>query len=507
MTNPLSDEEARMAYFEKDENFRWIANMFAPVCPTRLSKPVEEHVQRAVYAFAEFAEIAHGSIDPEWILDKENRLLLGQSGFPLEKYPTLAGQAKDEREHTGKLLEDIRLVSVFHGEKGPLQGYCALRMTPKTPAYDAGANPVKIRPQLILAFSGTSNLRLAMYDMQTSRTAYRTEFEPRDREWLVHTGFQTVYQGIRREAFWAVNQALDVLKQDNITAFDVVITAHSLGTAVSYLTLLDILRADPYKHPSVPKIPDSSNITMALFGAPRVGNKPFVEYFRKLVEARRVRTGRKEAVTEWSVIGHLDGVPALPPTYFGYEHFSKAPFYSYGGLLFSIPSECSEFTRFVVDYPKEKVKYLRGGHNYYGGRDMERLQRRIKAIRLDLLPKEQRSTIIYRNMSRKRTATTSDLTHPTQSMHSSPSRGWSVPTSLRSAQNQSYAPFFNTNISEEPEPMTPVETVRSASSPHAEIPEWARRYLEREEAEETTWKKKLAEEKKGPVKGLWSRFF
>ena len=131
-TMTLSTDEARMAYFEKDENFRWIANMFAPVCPTRLSKCVPENIQQAVYAFAEFAEIAHGSIDPEWILRKENRLLLGEPGLPLERYPVLAGRRKDRQ-----LVEDIKLVSVFHGEKGTLQGYCAIRMAPQTPAQAA----------------------------------------------------------------------------------------------------------------------------------------------------------------------------------------------------------------------------------------------------------------------------------------------------------------------------------------------------------------------------------
>ena len=150
-----------------------------------------------------------------------------------------------------------------------------------------------------------------MYDVQTTRAAYRTDYQPVNAAWLVHSGFQTVYHGIRREAFRAVNQGLAVLRESNITDFDFVITAHSLGTAVGYLTLLDILRApaddSPQTDAGVPRIPDSSNITIALFGAPRVANKPFVEHFRELVQERRRRTGRKEALTEWSVIGHLDG--------------------------------------------------------------------------------------------------------------------------------------------------------------------------------------------------------
>lgn len=75
------------------------------------------------------------------------------------------------------------------------------------------------------------------------------------------------------------------------------------------------------------------------------------------------------------------GVPALPPTTFGYKHFAEETFYFDKARLYHVPASESEYGLFTIS-PSETsetpaVLFPRGGHNYYNGRDMERLGRRI----------------------------------------------------------------------------------------------------------------------------------
>jgi hypothetical protein len=122
--------EARIAHFEREENFRWVSSILATTSSVTLKERVPEQVQQAIYSFEELAEIAHGSLHPTFILNENNRRILGATGFPLEHYPTLTGEV-DGR------LEQLTLIERFTGLRGSLQGYCCLRMHPRTPAYDA----------------------------------------------------------------------------------------------------------------------------------------------------------------------------------------------------------------------------------------------------------------------------------------------------------------------------------------------------------------------------------
>jgi hypothetical protein len=80
----------------------------------------------------------------------------------------------------------------------------------------------------------------------------------------------------------------------------------------------------------------------------------------------------------------------LPPAFLGYAHFSEYPYYSFGGHLYRIPASENEYTCFKVESPEnEPVLFARGGHNYYGARDIERLQRRMKAIFAEMTPSLQ----------------------------------------------------------------------------------------------------------------------
>ena len=329
--------EKRMYASEKEINFRQLSRLLATTSPRPLT--VEDRASRqiteSISALAEFAEIAHGLLDPSWVLERLNRIILGRKGFPLEDYRAIAGTSD-----TGELLEDIRFVSKFVGQRGDLQGFTALRMTPKTAAHavDEQHNgtlvyatslymfidylfPIFIapfRPQVILTFSGTSNARLAIYDIKANQAKYQTPFLHLKKElWRVHDGFQIVFQGVRAPARRALREAIESLYRETGTRsgeWDLVLTAHSLGTAISYLFLLDILHEgispDNELHQdcdSLPSIPTSVNVTIASFGPPRLANPALVDHFNELVREFRDRRGREEAFTEWTVIGHNDG--------------------------------------------------------------------------------------------------------------------------------------------------------------------------------------------------------
>ena len=75
----------------------------------------------------------------------------------------------------------------------------------------------------------------------------------------------------------------------------------------------------------------------------------------------------------------------MPPNFLGYRHFAQSPFYFYHSALYQIPQSEIEHSKFQVDSsgvpaPSEGAApdFPLGGHNYYGGRDMEKLQRTMR---------------------------------------------------------------------------------------------------------------------------------
>ncbi|KAG8761346.1 hypothetical protein FRC14_004751 [Serendipita sp. 396] len=396
-----NDDEARMYASEKEDNFRWVARWLATTSSHVLTEGdrVDQQVEDAVSALAEFAEIAHGSMDPAWILDPQNRKILARDGFPLAGYRALAGM------RDGELLENIILVEKFKGNIGNLQGYTALRMNPSTAARqttDSGT----IKPQVILAFSGTSNLTHGLYDLMMVPVQYQPVSNSEGHhDWKIHDGFQRVFQSIREPAIQALKLAIKQMEKEAPNGeWDLVITAHSLGSAVSSLFLLDLLRFEaawnkshlPGGDPEMPIIPSSTKVTIAKFGHPRVVNSSLADEYRAQIRRFRQRPEKEEALTDWNIIGYMDGIPAAPPIKFGYVHLCERPFYLYHGRLYYVPDGEYEHTLFTVEEadPQRETDFHpplfpKGGHNYYGSRDMERLQRRMKAIMPDV--KEERT--------------------------------------------------------------------------------------------------------------------
>ncbi len=83
----------------------------------------------------------------------------------------------------------------------------------------------------------------------------------------------------------------------------------------------------------------------------------------------------------------------MPPVSFGFARMASNPFYLYQGTLYKVPTSEKEHGLFHIDMatiPSAEVKstprplHPKGGHNYYAGRDMEKLQRRLKSIAKDV---------------------------------------------------------------------------------------------------------------------------
>lgn len=76
----------------------------------------------------------------------------------------------------------------------------------------------------------------------------------------------------------------------------------------------------------------------------------------------------------------------MPNSFLGYRHLAEDVFYLYHGKLYYIPPSEREHTIFTVTKstsdpaPAVTPDYPLGGHNYYGGRDMEKLQRLMRVI-------------------------------------------------------------------------------------------------------------------------------
>lgn len=332
-SSKLTAEQRRMYASEKQMNFRRIAKL----CATRsdhvltADELVGPEIQQELAEIGQFAEVAYSVLPPEYVFAHVD--VLRRAGFPLEGYDALPGTS---------------LVLSFRGDVADLPGYVVY---------------VPPRRRLIVAFSGTATVRHALYDVN-----FRKIRHPLGRRCAVHAGFWKLYQGVKQKALEGIDRGM---KEFEVA--ELVLTGHSMGGAVAYLLALDLLV-------EASESLGGLHITIAAFGAPRVGNAALVQTWRDVVQSRRGKGGER-VVREYAVKAFNDGVPALPPASFGYRHFAAVPMYFHHGALFWVPE--SENEHGIFDVAGEALaanmlpKYPRGGHNYYNSRDLERLGRRM----------------------------------------------------------------------------------------------------------------------------------
>jgi hypothetical protein len=201
----------------------------------------------------------------------------------------------------------------------------------------------------------------------------------------------------------------------------------------------------------------------------------------------------------------------MPPASFGYAHFSATPLYSFGGHLYHIPQTESEHTSFSVQVPEgDRILYPRGGHNYYGARDMERLQRRLRGILADItsapVKKPTRRLSLHSNSIRSLRRKNSKKGSSQESSQSNSQSQGSSSQSGSQSQKQSQAdsqvpPVILRNLRTTPEESdSPQDQETMFSEPISSEPEpvWIQRYLARETEEDEQWRKKIE------ATGTWS---
>ncbi|EIN13723.1 alpha/beta-hydrolase [Punctularia strigosozonata HHB-11173 SS5] len=335
----LTEAQKLMYNAEKEVNFRWIAKVFA----TRSSYLLSENDRASpelvdeLAELGEFAEVAYGFLPITTVFEQYD--VLSQNGFPLAEHRALRGG---------------RLVTALMGDVASLKGYIAFRPE---------------RNQLVIAFSGTQNWIQALYDVHGSRRRY-----PLGRGCKVHRGFWKLYCGIRKHVVEGIQNA-----REQYSFAEVVFAGHSMGAAMAYLTSLEALNTSDMLPPGV-------TIKLAAFGGPRVGNKRLCEFWRESVERYRSTHG-SNSLQEYFVKAYNDGVPALPPERFGYKHFCQTPLYLAFGRMYHVPiSECEYSSMSVAEseLDSDEVPFPRGGHNYYNGRNMERLARRMDMLAVEM---------------------------------------------------------------------------------------------------------------------------
>ncbi|KIY71656.1 alpha/beta-hydrolase [Cylindrobasidium torrendii FP15055 ss-10] len=315
---------------EKLPNFRWIAKRVASASPYVLTEKdyASKEDVAALSEIGYYAEIAsNNDIPVSFIFDNIEQLV--KPTFPLEGYEQLRGSV---------------WVAEYFGSVSHLHGYVAYRPQSK---------------QLVVATSGTTNLTQALQDVRTYHHRHKSG------EGIVHRGFWALYKGIRELAWAGIAKGF----KEHPEATELVITGHSMGGAVSNLLALDAFTGKI-------SIPDHCNLKLVIYGAPRVGDERFVQYWRR----QRDECRKHRQFAEYSVKAYNDGVPSLPMRTLGFRHFAERPYYLLHGQLYSVPASECEFALFRADpppSPDKPVDFPRGGHNYYNGRDMEQVARRL----------------------------------------------------------------------------------------------------------------------------------
>jgi pimeloyl-ACP methyl ester carboxylesterase len=203
----------------------------------------------------------------------------------------------------------------------------------------------------------------------------------------VHSGFLALYGGIKGRLLQQIREGLA-----KHLPVELILTGHSMGGSLAYLLLLDLL-AEELPHSICSKV----RVYIATYGAPRTGDRQLVDHFHSVIQQYRSKFGLDDTfLVEYAVQGFNDGkcpqagptptrvnmpfvpegIPAIPPASWGYRHFCRVPLYSAGGRLYRPPAPNESQVMFFP--PEDKMRiFPRGGHNYYNGRDLELLRRRI----------------------------------------------------------------------------------------------------------------------------------
>lgn len=279
-------------------NYRLVSRLLASrsKIPLTRSQRISPELQRLLYTAGQFAEIAIGKLNLDFIWSNLGVLL--QKGYPCEGYRALRGSV---------------LVRAFRGKVASLQGYIVYR--PK-------------QRQALAAFSGTCTRLQSMNDLDARKVRYpfgatnttadkkavkgggkvgqTQKLKP-----TVHAGFWRMYEGLRRDAFKTLSTCFETNDVQEI-----LVTGHSLGAVQMYFFGMELLEV------MLGYIPDTYNLKVKArpgirikllgFGCPRVGNRDLSCLFEELVLKYRNTYGKDDLI-EHCVRNYCDGMPSLLP--------------------------------------------------------------------------------------------------------------------------------------------------------------------------------------------------
>lgn len=268
----LTDAHRRMYALEREENFRWIFKLLASRFPYPLthSAMADTSLQSELASIGQFAEVAHGSVQPEFIWQNLEALI--RESYPLEGYTALSGS---------------RLLDVWTGDVAKLQAYVAYRPSQR---------------QLVVAFSGTTNLNQVLHELNVRLVPHPHLQHEYAGKAKVHAGFWKIYSGLRTRTLESLKKA--ALGLEGVVD-EVVVTGHSLGGVMSSLFVLDLLAVQESGHWQWHS-PHSMKIKLMTFGAPRLGNRIFAQAYRAAATDHRLRHG-EDCLKDYAVRGFNDG--------------------------------------------------------------------------------------------------------------------------------------------------------------------------------------------------------
>jgi hypothetical protein len=139
----------------------------------------------------------------------------------------------------------------------------------------------KFYNKIVLSYQGTYDVSEVIADLNIKQIPFYNE-EP---DVLVHEGFLSCFKTSINIVDNFITKSFDKIKD-----YEIYITGHSLGAAISSLATLYFTE----KYPEL-------NFNCVTFGCPKIGNKNFVNYFDKFVKKNI------------QFINHEDLVPTLPP--------------------------------------------------------------------------------------------------------------------------------------------------------------------------------------------------
>jgi surfactin synthase thioesterase subunit len=99
----------------------------------------------------------------------------------------------------------------------------------------------------------------------------------------------------------ALNAIHDGLRENEVE--ELVVTGHSLGSAVSYFLMMHLLED---KEP----LPPGISLKLVVFGSPRPGDQQLADSWQRLVDNRRSAHG-SSSMHEYSIKGYNDGMIKL----------------------------------------------------------------------------------------------------------------------------------------------------------------------------------------------------